>query len=656
MLALLLAACSALPLPKASPPPNDTPLEQSTEALALEADGHWKSGDAPLSELLYSRLLERPDIGAATRAQALDRLAQSAFRARHYMQAKTALDQRAAGDRTVLGTWPWHDLYIKTLIALGRVDLLDTHQAWIIAHTELPFEVRAHAVLAFFESYTAAGDAPRALALLAELHRQAPDAESKLLLEDRFAASLRDLASDQLAAVSKAVGPGMARVFPGALVRREAARRGSRAALGPGAGAAPAVLLAQNAPRTASDQPAQLVRGGTGKIALVLPLTGRFATTGQKVLRGAGAAQKILAERGVNVEIKVINAEAADWRTQLAALPPDVALVGGPLLNTEAMRALSADGTLNKRAVFAFMPDLGALQEGRQAWRFYPSLQDQARALLTLTADKLGIRSVAVLAPRNRYGQRMAEVFQAEAKARGLRVAGSGTYPPDDHPRWIHSVSSLLKVPDGFRHNKNAPLPLPDFGAVFLPEDWTQAEMLTSNFYFFEGQHLLFLGTDLWSVGLDNAKDIDDTYFQHAACPGAWWPETESARALQALLDAQNAGPADFWVALGYDFIRLGSRLNLGADWTPAEVDMRLSALKNMTYSMAPVAWNPQGQARQDLYVFTPRREGKALVDAESMRDSIEKAKNRRAKRLSTAQELRSNKKGGGSLTREPKD
>ena len=104
--------------------------------------------------------------------------------------------------------------------------------------------------------------------------------------------------------------------------------------------------------------------------------------------------------------------------------------------------------------MFAFQAELAPIREGQQAWRFYPGLKDQARVLLDLTNRELGIGSVAVLAPKNRYGQKMAEVFQAEAKARNLRVAATEFYPPDDHPRWLASVSRLLRVPDGFRRNK----------------------------------------------------------------------------------------------------------------------------------------------------------------------------------------------------------
>ncbi|MHC1751331.1 penicillin-binding protein activator [Humidesulfovibrio sp.] len=673
---LALAGCSLLPVPTASQPPMEILSEQPTEDLAAEAEGYWKVGNYPLAELQYSRLLERGDLDRADKLAALDRLAESAFKARHFHQAKEALDRRAGLDKTVLGTWAWHELYIRTLAALHRLDLLETHQTWLLAHTELPFAVRAQGMILFSEFAVRTGDPARALDLLAQLHRQGQDDASRLTLERLYASALLELPEEQLTTLARAASSAPT-VFPQAIILREAARRGARSGLAlPGqkrpvlaqGAAVPAWqlnghlggLLAQNATRVRSDQPQAMLpaQGQTTRLALVLPLTGRFAATGQKVLRGASAAQKRLVAQGRPVEITVINTETADWREQLAALPPGVATVGGPLLNVDALRTLSEGGTLSRRAVFAFQPDLGAIQEGVQAWRFYPSFEDQARALIDLTANQLGIRSVAVLAPKNRYGQRMAQVFQAEAKAKGLKIAASETYPPDDHPRWLHSVSHLLKVPDGFRGNKNMPLPMPDFGAVFMPEEWGQAELLASNFHFFEGQHLLFLGTDLWSVGLDNAQDVDDTYFQQAACPGAWWPETTGGRALQAVMDEEHLGQADFWTALGFDFVRLGARLGLGEGWTPAEVNSRLAVLKDLDYSMAPMVWSADGRARQNLYLFTPRKGGKALVDADGMRAGIQKTKDRRERRLVMSREIQKNKKAAasGSLTQDVKD
>ena len=121
------------------------------------------------------------------------------------------------------------------------------------------------------------------------------------------------------------------------------------------------------------------------------------------------------------------------------------------------------------------------------------------------------------------------------------------------------------------------------------------------------------------------------------------------------MLDAQKQGPADFWVALGYDFVRLADRLSLEPGWTPAEVNARLAGLHGMDYSMAPVTWSADGVARQSLYVFTPRKEGKALVDVPGMRESIDKARERRERRIGTAKETQKSRKSAAAA-REAKE
>ncbi|MBA4356945.1 MAG: hypothetical protein C0405_04385 [Desulfovibrio sp.] len=671
LLSFLAAGCVELSLPDPSAAPVEAPREQTSEDLSREAEGFWTAGNHPQSELLHSRLLER-ELTREARLQALDRLAASAFQSRHFYQAKSALDRRAAADGSALTTWPWHELYIKTLNALNRPDLVENHRAWLAAHTELPFEVRSRAAMSFAELYARNGEMLRAVDVLAHTHSQAPDRKAKAAMEAEYAGLLRDLPEAQLQGLASIVGRNNAKTFPHALVQHEMKRR----ALSPRAeipAAAPVlselaalpVLLAQATGRTRSDQPAALIPAGVGgpvRVALVLPLTGRFASTAAKVLGGAALAQASLAAQGRSVELKAINTESPDWREQIKALPPGFSVVGGPM-QPDRFQEMQASGVMAARAVFAFLPVLKTVQEGAQAWRFFPSPRDQVRALVNLAADQLGIRSVAVLAPKNPFGQGMAEVFLAEAKAKGLRLAASETYPPDDHPRWGHSVGRLLKIPEGFRRNKNVPLPMPDFGAVFVPVDWDKAELLVSNFHFFEGQHLVFLGTELWSVALDSAKDIDDTYFQLAACPGAWWPEAPAARALQARLAGQSTGQAeeaaDFWVALGHDFIQFAARLNLPVDWTPTVVNQRLAAVRGMEFSMAPITWDAEGRARQDLYLFSPRKEGKALLDPEALRVAAAKARERREKRLAYSRELQKAKKldgPSGSLTRESKD
>ncbi|MBA4358489.1 MAG: hypothetical protein C0405_12280, partial [Desulfovibrio sp.] len=111
--------------------------------------------------------------------------------------------------------------------------------------------------------------------------------------------------------------------------------------------------------------------------------------------------------------------------------------------------------------------------------------------------------------------------------------------------------------------------------------------------------------------------------------------------------------------ALGHDFIQFAARLNLPGDWTPTVVNARLSALRGMEFTMAPITWDPEGRARQNLYLFTPRKEGKLLVDPEELRQAATKAREQRERRLNYSRQLQKEKKlsgPSGSLTREPKD
>lgn len=170
---------------------------------------------------------------------------------------------------------------------------------------------------------------------------------------------------------------------------------------------------------------------------------------------------------------------------------------------------------------------------------------------------------------------------------------------------------------------------------------------------------MVFLGTELWSVALDNAKDIDDSYFQLAVCPGAWWAQAPAAQALQAALAGRSSEDADFWVALGHDFINFAAALNLPRDWTPAQVNQRLQGLRGLEFSMAPITWDAEGRARQNLYLFSPRKEGKILADPAELRADAAKAKNRRERRLFHSRQLQKDKKlsgPSGSLTKEPTD
>lgn len=94
------------------------------------------------------------------------------------------------------------------------------------------------------------------------------------------------------------------------------------------------------------------------------------------ISRGAGLARQELAADGIKIRLETVNTEAPDWLSRLSALPPECAVVGGPLQARNYAQARSA-GAVDQRAFFTFLPSLEQGDEGARAWRFFPSPQDQ---------------------------------------------------------------------------------------------------------------------------------------------------------------------------------------------------------------------------------------------------------------------------------------
>lgn len=621
----------------------------STPNLLVEADTAWQDRHYEAAELYYAELLKRADLVRSELPIIYSRLAEASYHNEHYHQARIALENWANVDTNALSMSDWERTYLNTMQALGKTERLKNHLKWVLQNGELPWLTRQEVALWFFDYFQMKGDYEHALAVLNGFYKQAPGIAELTAFEAEAFSRIKQFSDAQLAEMVHAVNSENHWRFPYVMVGFE---HGARQA---GTQSAWASLwrslsdLAANAeltnPTPLEDQLAELeAEYGLPRIglALALPLTGPYSKVGVKVLRGAGLAQWRLAQDGIDVDLRVINTESVGWEKRLAELPAHYAVVGGPL-RVKAFKQLyqgQESDQLEKRAFFTFLSSLGELTEGKDAWRFFTSRNDEVRSLVSLAVDKLGIRDLAVFYPEEKYGRTMAEAFYREASPLGGRIRGMQSYPSKNLKQWGKRIARLLKVPDDFSENKDVPLEQPDFGAVFLPDGWHQAQTLLPNFFFYEGDQLVFLGPGLWSRALDDVKDIDEHYYRLAMCPGAWWADSEGGRSLQAAMLEEGLGVADFWVALGYDFLRFGGSFGaLPSGWDRDEVNKRIAHAQNIEFSMAPITWDANGLARQELFMFSPVRNGKQLVNAEKVSGRIARAKARREKRVKAYEE-----------------
>ncbi len=356
-----------------------------------------------------------------------------------------------------------------------------------------------------------------------------------------------------------------------------------------------------------------------GEVALVLPLSGPYAPIALQIRDGARAAVSVLAEQDINIQLFEIDTYSQEWTTQLKNLPASCTVIGGPL-RPDAFDEISMAGINNDRVFFTFLQGMGAAIEGRDAWRFFSSPNDQIRTLLQMARREFGIQDVGVLYPNEPFGQRIAQLFHDNSTSEKVNVVSIMSYPPEDPLQWSGIVAELL-----YEQGQKQPIQ-----AVFLPDVWSKVEMLVPYFFYHQREDLLIMGSTLWGQTLSESPNVDMHNFILSVFPGIWWSKSPvPATANLRRLIPDNQDPT-VWQVLGYDFIRFFARLGIiPQDWDAVLVNNRIQKAQSMEWSMAPIFWDPVGIARQDMFLFTPTQDGMKPVDLQEMRIRMQNVKAR---------------------------
>ncbi len=620
----------------------------STTDLVKEADKAWQRKDYITSELFYTRLLERKDLPEKYFLPATERLAVSSFNAGHYHEAEARLEQWKGLSEEAINSPVWQQYYFDTLTATKDIDKLRTHLATTMEDPFLPWDIRSTAG----KRLSSMTQNAESLTALTRLYAITPDDNSKKELERWFITGLQEKSTGELTAMSSLIPDQSNLKFPYELILFEkAVRQASAQEYWPMSWRTMSGIV-QNG--EIADKPwfNQIIAKLEGEygiprvgIALVLPISGRFQEYGWKVVRGAGAAQWEMTKAGLDVDVQVINTEDAGWLKKVENLPPWYTVIGGPI-SVKAFKEMEQAGTYADKVTFSFLAKPGNLEEGKQAWRFFSSPEDQIRSTLDLAVNDLGINKFAVLYPQEKFGRQMSKIFYNMVSDRGARITGMESYPPRDFPKWGKVVGKLVRAPQKKAQNEaeglgeDAPLPETDFGAVFIPDTWHQAQLLIPHFFFHEADTLVFLGPELWSQALNSARDVEAQNLRLTVAPGAWWAASDGAGRLKEVMSKEGLGTPDFWIALGYDFIKFASKLGtFSTGWTPEDVNSRITEAQHMDFSLAPISWDADGKASQQLFLFRPEQNGKTRIDATIVSKTLSRAKAKRAARVKAWEE-----------------
>lgn len=597
-----------------------------------DAEAALKAGQTARAEQIATRLmaqqLSQKDAARAARVLALSASANS-----HPYLAMTALDRWLGAAPGADAAEEWQNAFFVTLGQMPPHDALTRAQV-AMAHGR-PFKLRTGAaIFAASKQWERRRGAPSALANLQTFYVQSQEKKERAQVENAFFAFLQNEDSATLALLEPMVTEENAKVFPYAIIKFETLRRKAlhepyreeaqteAAALAEGTMLAdPSILRSWEAVETAPAVITSVPLAGR-TLVLALPLSGSLSSIGKKVVAGAEEACKEFSRAGHTVGLVKIDTNNPGWTETLAGLPDRAVIVGGPL-RLETLTAAQTKGLTNKRVFMTFMPSLAdSGDEGRIAWRFFPSAEDQLAALFSATR-KLDITQYAVMMPDNDpYAAKMAELFTSYVHAGGGEVVKRLEYPAKDPGKWNKMIGSFLGT-----HKKANRAPATSFRAVFLPDSWRNMELIVPNlFYFLESRQIL-LGTSLWEQGLSASDHVAAHYYKMALFPGAWDKNSPSQAAKQLhAAYARSGKEPDFWGGLGYDFVRYASMLDIQPGWSANSVNAALSRNYGMVWSMAPISWSTRGKATQNLFLFTPVQEGYAPADMNEVESLYKKA------------------------------
>ncbi len=611
-------------------------------SLQAEAEQAWKAKNYARSKLAYQQLSEMGGLTPAERTLAFERRTVSALRSNQPQAALEALSRWQSVDPQSKNSATWQDLYVQAITALPEPQAREKLLLAIMADESKPQRLRDAAGVTLSVQYWQRNEAQRALMTLTVMRDKAAARGRAGLgeLESLLFKSVAPLSHDQLEAMARLIPSEQRGQFPYTIIQLERARRlaqvpGTQSQARQMAESLRTQLANPDLLKSLFGEQTVPARGQT--IALALPLTGAYGEIGAKIVRGAHAARHTLAQSGVNVEVQVINTSVPDWEQNLRNLPPTVRVVGGPL-EINIFKEMLKTNLTGTRAFFTFLTSMGDGVEGKLAWRFFSGPEDQIRSLLESATGKFGVHSVAVLYPGDSYGQRMASLFEKEARARGVAITEMEGYPTNDNTVWAGMAGRAAKGGGN---------------AVFLAGDFSDAELIVPFYIYHGGDDKLIMGTTIWAQAIARKRYVELPTFSRAIFPGSWWQDNPmpAALALKSRIKA-DGGEADFWMALGYDFIRFAVRLGeLPEGWTPAQVNERVQSARGMDWAMAPIAWDSQGISRQEMFMFRPVERGFVLLESA---DSIPESSSTPAQVFSPDQPMQSPATPAGSAAPPP--
>jgi ABC-type branched-subunit amino acid transport system substrate-binding protein len=236
-----------------------------------------------------------------------------------------------------------------------------------------------------------------------------------------------------------------------------------------------------------------------GTIGVVLPLSGKWESVGQRVLRGIEMAGGVF-RPGPTPNVEYVIRDYGSDEDSIPSIIKDLdenhrvaAIIGMVGVGERASDAACRE--LQKRRIPAFIYPQAEMppRDGTYCFRNFLTIEIQVKSLLN-AARSMGIREFSVMSPDDRFGRLFTEKFQRLAPAYGISIVRTSVYSSQnvDFKRQVGSLYAASR--------KKAPTPgrPMETEGLLIPDTASNAAMIASYIYLLKIRNVRLFGPILW--------------------------------------------------------------------------------------------------------------------------------------------------------------
>jgi len=334
-------------------------------------------------------------------------------------------------------------------------------------------------------------------------------------------------------------------------------------------------------------------------VGVIVPLSGRWESVGQKILRGVLAAGGVFS-RGQASNVRYIIRDYGASEDSIPAIIDELvredAIVG--IIGPVGERASEiACGEAQKHGLPAVMFTQAEMTsgEGTCCFRNFLTIEMQAKALLD-AARSMGITRFVIMSPDDHFGRTFSDRFQRLAPAFGVQVVKTRVYAlrKADYRQELTALFSGLG-------KTSAP------EALLIPDSAQNAGVIASYLSYLKMGHVRIFGPTLWDS--PEFLRVGGRYVEGAVFLSGFFLESTSGhvRAFIGTFQETFGAQPSVWDACGYDTARIMQAFLDEHRPSPAGLRAYLAGLRGFEGASGKTSFLPDGGLEKSVHLLTVR-------------------------------------------------